>query len=1827
MINLTHFVAFPMGFPSYLLLPTFAQLLIFYPFCWAVYNALYCAPFGSLQPLTLQCTCPNTRTGRFCETCLVDSNRGKCLKRSRVCFDKWMGPLCNSCFAENTTVKGVVQCKGPCKNELGYYDSETTTKCIFCNSTFHCSGHGQCGSNGKCVCNEGYASPSYLNFAVQDCSAECKLDSKGRPCGGNGKCVRGGFCQCNEPFCGDTCQKLLATDPTEQYCNGMGLPILNGNNEDLCTCSCFKKGRKDAAYGDYCQHKCPPGTNGEICGLTGFPTFRNDQCECECGKDDFRKIACDQTCQNGGTMQYDGSCKCLYPRQDPEQNCARCTSNDYHFPSIGCTEFCNDETTCSGQGSCFANTQTMQISCLNCPANHDGTIQDVVAFSLPRVFENDKNDYEYIVSDRLSIGEGNYLKLTIDYTDQTTTTFSILFSLQNFNSYFDSKTRSLTVASDKTFPLDTPAVQDVTDKFSTLIYAVNTGKGVQGNLERNKQTCRLLGKENCAGYTTDYVFKCFDQSSGACSKFEPEEFLKGDMQIFSMTFDQEVVPNGKTASKITFEEVLHRGCSKCLSNWFPDPSQTGVCESGACVNFCDASTCNEPFGQCTSCGTCQCRRDSIDPSSGCEECKPNYFPAPNGTNTDTACTTLCLDNAMSEDDRAFEQFDISSVHSTRWWCSGHGECVDYQDTARCYKLNMGVTRDECVPIDFDETVDSPLGWSGEHCQMACNVNANESDICSGHGSCFEGRCSCDTNYAGYLCDVTCKDDDQYFYATGKLGEDNIITPPDDEDNENDWEKCNPDDTNSLCFKSKCNGAICKPINHYSIMIQGNERYIYFQPCTFNNLYPCIGETGEDGSEQAKVIRNENNVFCDTGNIFNKNGICAKMTCHCAADIAVTNITNTLGDNVEEAAAAVSLGGPGCQYAGCGPSSFPYTSRLKYSSMCGHIPPVPAELSNNVITAAVQNDQLSFANFKDEIDKIKGNLGTHTCPHGTCVALNERQKFNSTNPAPLYARASRGVCDCYNTPKTDCDFLNETWPQKCCQFTSDDAKPLYFGKSCSDRCVCTDTQFGTCHDMLSTLTLGCSCRQGMIVNNNNPNDEVKKLEYQGRFSSLSCGIKCTARCRGIVKYDSNEKTFTAFTGNFVDECEKPPAKKRSNNCFANLLPCSGHGWCQEQDGTCVTDTVAALRKQAVSDSSASCKCWGEGVPDTLSGLALNPGTHLPQDISLYAGENCQHACPGHSEVDKHLVSKFDTIHATDYGTDEKILAQKKEYFQLYERHVCSGHGHCDSTSKIYNDTMLQCNCRINYAGFDCNQRCNVSSAAWGNNQPGQLKQVATIEQEVLHVNSSAIPDFLADNFGLSICGPNAQCAEVSGNAVCAQSNSDGFYSIQTYQSAKINAANLARVDVSDNNFINFFNQWDMMFVGDFATCRLGYYSSKPRPLNGIEKGFISDLPPLVRWQIKRSCDAVYTQNTWNVDNGPWCCRYDSSGDAWKDENPANYIGYTHGGCPDNFCPNFAVGRACEECVSSAYVYHNPTNTKTCPSNTYGFGNCAKCAGQDEDFFVSPFSSLMDAHELAMSYMVGGQHACERCISYARTSSGEQLFRLSDQPVRVCNNVDNVQRGRCLGWAHTFSGNQESDALSAPSNELLCSSRSATQLQLGLCKCNEGWEGPTCAMPTLQSSCGGEGILTNITGTSQFKSPSGVPSTPYMYCKCQKNTGFYCSENEVIQRLAFAIPFLRPCQSIQFVVTGNVRGAQIVECNDPTGNSPCDASGYCSSCAEPELDPFSLCREYKAYGPDGIVEKHQAKVAERSGCYTLNTPTTLSPTQAPTQAPTATPTPAV
>jgi len=109
--------------------------------------------------------------------------------------------------------------------------------------------------------------------------------------------------------------------------------------------------------------------------------------------------------------------------------------------------------------------------------------------------------------------------------------------------------------------------------------------------------------------------------------------------------------------------------------------------------------------------------------------------------------------------------------------------------------------------------------------------------------------------------------------------------------------------------------------------------------------------------------------------------------------------------------------------------------------------------------------------------------------------------------------------------------------------------------------------------------------------------------------------------------------------------------------------------------------------------------------------------------------------------------------------------------------------------------------------------------------------------------------------------------------------------------------------------------------------------------------------------------------------------------------------------------------------------------------------------------------------------------------------------------------------------------------------------------------------------------------------------------YGYCQCNGDYwGFYC-QNPLAGYYSWDSSEFQACEQQEQIPMGE--GVYvIVECNDPTGNSPC-VQGVCETCAHPELDPGSGCREYKAKGPNGIRSALQLSVvAGDTGTCTAN-----------------------
>ena len=1556
----------------------------------------------------------------------------------------------------------------------------------------------------------------------------------------------GGYCECNAPYCGRMCETNMAADATSNvYCSNMGWPRMPSIRETNmpCTCKCFTKNAEPVAYGFRCQNACPIGTNGDICGITGTPApFDGGSCRCICnnpaisGRPYTSLASCDVSCKNGGDTLPDGTCRCLFANQDGTRDCAQCKDN-YFIPKLGCRQYCGSET-CLATGTCLADTETNVVSCQNCFENHNGRIIDIVQRSI-NAMPFATPDLKFSIENNGIIDSDKRVLLVqpaalLGHTPQEKQQQSRVWKMQpgdmaNFTVpitqvLFDGDASTV-------YKLVTPVSIPID---YTLGYKVRTIVYEYTDISIVKQLCMDI--DTCQGYSVSGIlYSCVENGVDACQGSKQQAVNNS----FVVAREAQL-PAEYSLYNVSVVDSLRRGCAQCQQDWYPNPGECND-EVTSCSRECtSADTCNG-FGTCNSCGKCVCDYDNMD--SRCEKCIDNYFPDP-GQYHAYEGTVPCQNKCIA---------DSSYEEPPTWYCSGHGTCV-----------GAGTCHPNCA-----RDIESPeSGWSGPHCNLACDSTENQTEICSGHGTCTGGRCTCFEQYHGPLCDVTCSQQDQFFYQHEGNCEGDTCALLCEEDDP-DCEPCPGPHATPTCVRKRCNGGQCKTSFQY---IHANKT-VYYQPCTstldYDTLQECTGwrdETAEQWQARnltAKKVREQEGIYCNTGARSDNRGFCAKAQCYCDQMSTTTQIT---GENGLPATSPIALshGGEGCQIVGCRSAEFANSG--SFTSFCGnHVPPT------------IRNPHAFYDtdNWEENLYEELRRVQQH-CSHGSCRAYSGQPGLSESNPAPANVDAVIGSCKCRGTPKvepskcltdTGPSWARSCWAEECCTAELGGLAP-YFGSSCMDECICDRNMWwkGSCAgDSKGGMSLGCNCRQGYSETNGIP---------PGPRSALFCGMTCKSQCKGIIR----GKQPLSSTVYMPDLCKDavPSSPERQEGCYDELVPCNGHGECALDNGQCVAGNIADAGK---------CSCWGNSV----SVSTVDSHDLLPGKVALFGGDACELQCPmlDMAQLSLFFTDNYELLHGSDYLMPAGRKTAKNNFYNMYASLACSGHGFCEpGAPRSGTSGFMKCTCLPNYGGDRCDKQCKLNRNAWGNRIPVQMQDVA---------DNTRISDKLAFYYGLTQCGPNAKCVDEQ----CTQ-RAGGKYAMNTYESAKETVALLVNKPVDSVDVVQFFEQWSLMFVGEFATCDDMHYSSVPLQLDAVYNHHAFDLPPLVKWQLSRSCDAKYSANSWNQNNGPWCCKYSAQGAAWADDTVANYVATTHGGCPDTYCPNFATGRQCAQCISSSFTYYNPSGTTICPTSTHGYGNCAICSGTPDDHMVSPFRSLAEARATSMHYMLDGKHVCERCLSHGRELSGEQIYYLPSTESRVCNNENHITRGKCLGKDNTYSGiaRNQADITDATTGSLLCEAGKTPSLQLGLCQCEEGWEGPTCAMPTKASSCG-TGTLTSIGAISAFKHDN---ATAYNYCKCKtgEGTGHYCGGSDIGSIYDFASGDLMPCQSIQNVRSGLDQGFRVVECNDPTGKNPCDISGLCQTCAHKDLDPLALCIEYKASGPGGIVTAHQETVRTRAQC---------------------------
>lgn len=1714
--------------------------ILLYPWMYSVLDTIFCAPNGILDDTTMTCICPAHKSGLHCDDCLVPKTHGSCEGSRSVCTGLRRGTICQTCM-------GVIAgdtCGDICDNNRGYYSYRDT--CRYCDREETCAGNGRCLEDGLCQCDNGWAAQI---DGSEPCSLPCPADSDSIPCSGHGVCVAGGRCQCTAPYCGELCDIPLVHQedllvPNISWCYGNGIPDIEIGNTCTCNCKHDQYGQpmtipSDLHSNNFCKYLCPVGSGGHVCGNSpiSYPVLVTGsgiaQCGCQCSATGHpRLVACDTDCAYGGLQKVDGGdCDCVFPNQvGTYPSFCRTCKPGYFMPEFGCQAYCSDSTCITGY--CDVDTQnSLRMTCRGCGNNRDGEIIQVEMQSNVIVGTTDKHGAFSNVT------YGNFLSST-ETRQATIAPASSGISISRYFVFSETEvivhlnsTENATVTIEETDSTLGDAPYRLAQPQAYEMSGTYYGKPMAVSIADDTDIASLciLRAPLCQGYTLSVPAMYRQISNDDVSG----DIIESD-DVFIVATAANFLP--QQPYQITIVDTVARGCATCTANYYPEPVDN-LFGDESCRTYCTNGTCHYN-GHCSGEGTCICNHANMD--AVCAKCQPNFYPEP-GFDVTNPCSQSCFSDKMP-DDRG-----TGNVLLNASTCSNHGVC---NATGQC----------RC-----SDTLKGPLnGFLGESCEHACNPTHNSSVVCSGHGVCIDGRCAqCDDGYFGTQCEVTCSRSDQYFWKEYLAGE---IVTPDTETNV----PCSREGNSLLCLKIPCNGGTCAPTHQYTHLDNTMSYKLCDNAVGDDNRYPLIECTGYDtdtypynASTGKDRIAQDLGIYCSVDNsasaseLTSRMGLCTRAECQCSK--TATRISR---NGVVRSSLSTRLAGPACQNSGCSISGFGNIAR--WASACGEHPPPSIANPLQVLYQNPDNLEIGLSNLHALIA-----AAPQMCSHGTCRTIISVANGTEFSAAPATSEGVAGYCECKQTPEVSsvrsiphrtlqgelttrtvqCSAQDDPlWAQACCNAYIENGKSPYFGQGCADRCLCNDAQYwkGTCAigNTGDVVGVGCNCRAGFHSDLN-----------AGPQTRLFCGPTCDYMCKGVIN-----RLTKAPISNVRSACPAeyvhPTSPARQQGCYDDLVPCSGHGVCAGRNGMCLHTTSLYTGKES------RCMCWGSSIQ--LSDVPDN--YELPATVSLYGGDDCSTPCPGAELLDKFMEENYDTLYNANEASTDEILNTKRQFIHLYAQHICSGHGYCSSTATIKN-SRLRCECPGDWGGDRCDKQCKLDNTYWGSRRPFQERY-----------ENQEVDNRLAMDFGLNVCGPRGRCAgETSNECTLSPMYSGGNFVGRTYDDAFIYAKSLVVAD--DTLFADFFEQWSMAFVGAFSICHDAYYSARPLSRSAQESSYIHQVPDVVGWQLTRSCDARYLQlvSHPNDANAPWCCQEPLAGGEWKDEK---FVALgTHGGCPVNQCPNFATGRQCTECRSSAFAHL--LNDADAPCNTVDaldqpFGYCTVCAQKPYQNMVHPY----DIYPGAGQRYGESELECEQCISNKYRLSGEQKYKITQLNTQICNG-----HGRCMGRSKTFGGKLYGQIASdfvvdKDSDELVCGEHP----KLGLCECDPGFEGPTCAMPTTDDACGEHGTLKNFI-------------TSYSYCECDPGyIGMYCDSHDNTG-VSSQTKFISMCQVVQWVSDD---APQVIDCNDPTGNTPC-RNGKCETCAHPLLDPDAMCREYKA----DIVEAHQEMVKKKRVGITCST----------------------
>ena len=334
--------------------------------CLSTYSGQSCTiacPLGSGLPCTgrgrcyegqcLQCT--DSSCGTACELTGTDCDALLCpaAKYGPTCGGTCLGTVSDvPCSGHGSCDDGRLG-SGKCACLSGYAGSSCELECDGGAST-PCSGNGYCNSThtGKCTCN--------IFFATATCASSCQgYGTTAGVCSGRGECSMGasgdGSCTCTFGWAGEACEKECP--------GGYANPCSGHGSCDQLTAKCVctddanlgRFGGTDCSnclngyYGSGCLSFCPPATGttqGQECACNqGWAT---SDCSVECFGG--ASNACSRNGKCNETNSGDGTCTCNYGFRG--QACAsRCAGHAATASECSGNGICQQDASCQ----CFSN--------------------------------------------------------------------------------------------------------------------------------------------------------------------------------------------------------------------------------------------------------------------------------------------------------------------------------------------------------------------------------------------------------------------------------------------------------------------------------------------------------------------------------------------------------------------------------------------------------------------------------------------------------------------------------------------------------------------------------------------------------------------------------------------------------------------------------------------------------------------------------------------------------------------------------------------------------------------------------------------------------------------------------------------------------------------------------------------------------------------------------------------------------------------------------------------------------------------------------------------------------------------------------------------------------------------------------------------------------------------------------------------------------------------------------------------------------------------------------------------------------------------------------